>query len=152
MIHSTLVIRVQTYRVTWHSSRLLLFSCSRKEGKSIFYASSVTSHEPRREWLIGNFSRVILHILTLTRAFVSCFSFASLAFFFVGHLSLPRHYSKPVAIKILREISYVENRLHHNENEARGQSDFWSEIFDGHAARAGESHRETLNWQRFNFS
>lgn len=57
----TLVIfssRVQTYRVTWHSSRLFsLFDFSTiPKGKIDFQASGMTPHEPKREWLIGNFS------------------------------------------------------------------------------------------------
>ena len=70
--------------IEWHdeSSWLLLFWSERK-----IDFSSVTSHEPRREWLIGGIfldSCVILHF----------FSTRFLLLLFVGHLSLPKTFAR----------------------------------------------------------
>ena len=79
VIHST-----GSKPIEWHdeSSWLLLFWSERK-----IDSSSVTSHEPRREWLIVRISLdswVILHF----------FSTRFLWLLFVGHLSLPKTFAR----------------------------------------------------------
>lgn len=113
--------------IEWHDIRVVCYCFhARKRENRYFYARSMTSHEPRREWLIGNFSW-LEWFCTFLRSRRGSFLFLR------SHLSLQRHFLKPVAIKILHKIFACIITWDKMDFDRR---------FDGHAA--GESHREAL--------
>lgn len=112
----------KTYRMTRRveSSWLLLFWSERK-----IDFSSVTSHEPRREWLIGGISLdswVILHF----------FSTRFLWLLFVGHLSLPKTFARETG----RYQDFARRFLASHQKRVSGRNGFsigdtrWKRIWD----------------------
>lgn len=122
--------------IEWHDIRvdgfcfhfIILFAW--RENRFLFYASSVTSHEPKREWLIGNFSS---DCADLTFNFLFFFFLC-----FVGHLSLPSYFRKPVDVSLLSRLCRFSIRIACIIKKiASSEIGFWSQIFVGQAA--GES-------------
>lgn len=124
--------------IQWHDIWVDCFRCSTslqsQMGKSIFHASGMTPHDPKREWLIGNFSS-------------DCADLARTRFLFSFRCCRTLVASEAIETGLSRDCADFACII--KIFISRRQSDLWLEIFVGPGKQLEKASRALIDRNTF---